>query len=213
MANNKSIEEQVEDLCKRQLKNIKYYTKTESINEEIECALKDAPSKSGGKGINYPDIKLFIETKDCKSIPVMIEVKGKKGDLIKTNILGEIDNKKKDGEYNYTNIQKYAINGAIHYANAIAQYTDSYKDVIAIGANGYYSGKDLITEFGVYYISAENYFIPKEIDKYTDLSFLLPNNINILLDKINSLYLTTEEIEQKTREYENEIEVRLKKLN
>lgn len=210
---SRSVEEQVEDLCKKQLKSIKYYTKTEFINDEIEKALKEAPSKAGGKGSNYPDIKLFIETKSCKSIPVMIEVKGKKGDLIKTSLLGEIDNKKKDGEYNYANIQKYAVNGAVHYANAITQYTDSYKDVIAIGVNGYYSGKDLITEIGVYYISAENYFIPKEIDKYTDLTFLLPQNIDELVNKINNLYLTPEEIEQKTREYENEIEVRLKKLN
>lgn len=71
-SSNRSIEEQVEDLCKKQLKNTKYFTKTETINEEIEKALKEAPSKSGGKGTNYPDIKLFIETKDCKSIPVIL---------------------------------------------------------------------------------------------------------------------------------------------
>lgn len=213
MASNRSIEEQVEDLCKKQLGKIKYYTKTESINEEIEHALKEAPSKSGGSGTNYPDIKLFIETKECKSIPVMVEVKGKKGDFIKLNSLGEIDNKKKGGDLNFTNIQKYAVNGAIHYANAIIQYTESYKEVIAIGVNGYYNGNDLVTEFGVYYISAENYFIPKEIDKYSDLSFLLPDNIDSLLEKIKSLNLSTEEIEQKTREFENEIEIRLKKLN
>ena len=124
MASNRSIEEQVEDLCKKQLGKIKYYTKTESINEEIEHALKEAPSKSGGSGTNYPDIKLFIETKECKSIPVMVEVKGKKGDFIKLNTLGEIDNKKKDGDFNFINIQKYAVNGAIHYANAIIQYTE-----------------------------------------------------------------------------------------
>ncbi len=52
MANNKSIEEQVEDIAKNWLKdlNIKYYTKTDSINTEIEEALKKAPSKAGGKG-------------------------------------------------------------------------------------------------------------------------------------------------------------------
>lgn len=62
----KSIEEQIEDLAKGWLskdKSIKYYTKTESINHEIEQALKQAPSKNGGKGTNFPDIKLFIETK------------------------------------------------------------------------------------------------------------------------------------------------------
>ena len=93
----KSIEEQIEDWGKKQLGKTKYYTKTESINPEIETALKTAPSKSGGSGANYPDIKLFIETKSLRKIPVMIEVKGKKGDLAKFNTEGEIDNTKKDG--------------------------------------------------------------------------------------------------------------------
>ena len=41
----KSIEEQVEDWCKNQLE--KYFTKTESINFEIDEALKKAPAKKG----------------------------------------------------------------------------------------------------------------------------------------------------------------------
>lgn len=43
----KSIEEQVEDWGKKQLKKTKYYTKTEIINPEIEKALKITPSKKG----------------------------------------------------------------------------------------------------------------------------------------------------------------------
>lgn len=76
---SKSIEEKVEDWCKKQLD--KYYTKTESINEEIEKALQLAPSKNGGDGNNYPDIKCFIESESLRKIPVMIEVKGTKGDF------------------------------------------------------------------------------------------------------------------------------------
>ena len=52
-----SIEEQVEDWCKKQFNGQKYYTKTESVNLEIENALAKAPSKQGGSGNNYPDIK------------------------------------------------------------------------------------------------------------------------------------------------------------
>ena len=80
MATINSIEEQIEDIAKDWLKSlkIKYYTKTESINSEIEDALKRAPSKSGGDGNNYPDIKLLVTTKTNRVIPVMIEVKGKK---------------------------------------------------------------------------------------------------------------------------------------
>lgn len=45
---SRSIEEQVEDFYKTQLKNngIRYFTKTETLNEEIDKALKKAPSKS-----------------------------------------------------------------------------------------------------------------------------------------------------------------------
>ena len=75
-----SVEERVEDIAKKQLSSIKYYTKTEFINDEIKSALEKAPSKSGGEGTNYPDIKVLIETKTLRKIPVMIEVKGKIGD-------------------------------------------------------------------------------------------------------------------------------------
>lgn len=114
--NVRSIEEQVEDWCKAQLRSIKYYTKTESINSEIEEALRKAPSKSGGEGANYPDIKCFLETSDMRRIPVMIEVKGRKGDLIKCDKNGDICNLNKDKEPHYGNIAKYAVNGAVHYA-------------------------------------------------------------------------------------------------
>ncbi len=211
--NKKSIEEQVEDWGKQQLSSVKYYTKTETINSEIENALKKAPSKSGGKGPNYPDIKLFIETKDLKRIPVMIEVKGLRGSLIKLNSQGEIENKKSDGTPNYINVNKYAVNGAIHYANAIIENTESYKEVIAIGLNGYYENKEMIREIGVYYVSSSNYCIPKQIYNYTDLSFLLPENIDDFLNKISELNLTDEEIEIKSKEIENDIEIKLKKLN
>jgi len=145
-----SIEERIEDIAKKQLKSVKYYTKTESINSEIDNALKVAPSKSGGSGSNYPDIKLFIETKDKRYIPVMIEVKGLKGSFVKLTVNGEIENKTKNNEPNFTNINKYAVNGAVHYANAVVEHTESYKEVIAIGLNGYYEGSDIITELGVY---------------------------------------------------------------
>ena len=56
--NIKSVEEMVEDLFKKQLDNygVRYYTKNEPINQAIDDALRSAPSKSGGKGANFPDI-------------------------------------------------------------------------------------------------------------------------------------------------------------
>lgn len=212
---NKSIEERIEDIAKSNLNNIKvkYYSKTDGINDEIDKALIKAPSKSGGKGKNYPDIKVLLQTKDMKHLPVMIEVKGRKGDLIKVNEEGLIDNYKKDKTPNYTNITKYAVNGAVHYAEAIIGNTETYKEVIAIGINGYEENKQYKTELGVYFLSQENFLVPKKIDDFTDLSFLSKDYEDTLMEKIKNLSLTDEELERKAKEFENEIEVKLKALN
>ena len=175
--------------------------------------MKNAPSKSGGDGENYPDIKLFIQTKMGRCIPVMIEVKGKKGALIKLNEIGEIENTKKDETPNYNNIQKFAVNGAIHYAEAIINLTESYKECIAIGLNGWEENNNIKTEFKVYYISDDNLSVAKVIDNYTDFGFLAENNIDELLEKIDSINLTDEEKEKQTANLENRIEVNLKNLN
>lgn len=211
---NHSIEEKVEDWCKRQLSAIRYYTKTEEINPEIGNALRKAPSKNGGDGRNYPDIQCFIDTPQIERIPVMIEVKGRKGDLIKSDDHGEILNTNTKGEPLYSNIAKYAVNGAIHYAKAILDYTESYDKIIAIGVNGYNLTDGTIKyEIGAYYMSKNNLFVPKKIAEYTDLSFLLPQNIEQLLDNIANLSLTEEEIEAKKLQLEDDIERKLKEIN
>ena len=56
--NTKSIEELVEDRAKRALESygVKMFSKNQSINSQIDNALKKSPSKRGGKGTNFPDI-------------------------------------------------------------------------------------------------------------------------------------------------------------
>lgn len=208
---SKSIEEKVEDWCKKQLD--KYYTKTESINEEIEKALQLAPSKNGGDGNNYPDIKCFIESESLRKIPVMIEVKGTKGDFGKFDKDGNVLNTDKNGDPNYNVISKYAVNGAVHYGNAILTYTNSFKEVVAIGVNGYEQGKNFITEIGAYYISEGNLFIPKKIANYSDLSFLKDENVEKFIKQIDELKLTDEEKEKQKLELEDDIEKKLKNIN
>ena len=209
-----SIEEQVEDWAKKQFKNLKYYTKTETINSEIDFALEKAPSKKGGTGKNYPDIKYLIETAENRRIPVMIEVKGTKGSFVKFESDGiTIANTSKNEEPNYTNISKYAINGAFHYAKAILDYTESFKECIFIGINGYNDNSKTIYELGVYYVSKENLFIPKEIAKYQDLSFLQRENLNEFIKNIDNLSLSEEELEKKKLELEDDIEKKLKNIN
>ena len=81
----RSIEERIEDWAKGYFAQCSYFTKNAPINPEIDEALKKAPSKTGGSGNNYPDIKYLLQTPQGKYIPVMIEVKGTKGALVKLN--------------------------------------------------------------------------------------------------------------------------------
>ena len=208
-----SIEEQVEDWVKQFFNdhNLPYLTKTESMDREIDEALKIEESKRGGSGGNYPDIKLFIEI-DSAKIPVMIECKGKKGYLCKLDENDEPANKKKDGTNNINNISKYAVNGAVHYATAIFKYADSYSRIIAIGVNGYNDGNSVTYEISPWLISKKNFGVPKIID-YSDLSFLTVANRSSLSEKLKDILLTDVERERKAREFENTIESNLKALN
>lgn len=209
----KSIEERIEDWCKKQFVGQTYYTKTDFINSEIESALEKAPSKQGGSGKNYPDIKCLLTVENCRRIPVMIEVKGIKGCLIKVNDKGEVDNTKKKSEPNYQNISKYAVNGAVHYANAILSFADSYKEVLAIGVNGYDEAGDTIHEVDVWYVSKDNLSVPKHVGSYEDMSFLLKDNAKTFIKKVDALVLTPEELEERKLALEDEIERKLKALN
>lgn len=210
----KSIEEKIEDIAKKQLDKfgVKYFTKTESVNTEIDEALKNAPSKNGGVGNNYPDIKCFVEYKGRK-LPIMIEVKGREEDLEKLNELGEVDNYDKKDLPIYANISKYAVNGAVHYATAIVNLTESYKEAIAIGFTGWQMGKETKTAMRVYYVSDDNYNVPKLVEDYIDFSFLTGTELDDFVEKIDALYLTEAEKEQLTQKLEIQIEANLKQLN
>lgn len=209
-----SVEPRVEEKAIGWLRkySIQYWLKTESMNSEIDNALKEALSKLGGSGGNVPDLKCFIDYHGRK-IPVMIEAKGYKSFLEKLNDMGEVDNYTKKGLPNHQNINKYAVNGAIHYATAIINGTESYKEVIAIGITGWGDPKKNETALKVYYVSDENYNVPKQVGEYEDLSFLSDSELPDFIEKIDSLYLTEEEREMLTQKLETQIETNLKKLN
>lgn len=213
MAKNcRSIEEYIEDWAKRQLES--YFTKTDNINPQIDNALKTAPSKRGGKGTNVPDIKMLIEVSPGRRIPVMIEIKGLKDALVKLDSNNRIENKTKDEKPNYGNIAKYAVNGAVHYSEAVLKYSD-YEESLAVGVNGYLeNGSETpVIEIGAYYLSKDNFFIPRKIADFSDLSFLKREFYPELVSKLDSINLTEKEIEEKARSVENQIELQLKQLN
>ena len=133
--------------------------------------------------------------------------------MIKLNDKGDIDNTNKKGEPNYQSIAKYAVNGAIHYANAILNFTDSYKKVVAIGVNGYDEAGKTIYEVDVWYVSKENLFVPKHVGHYEDISFLLDKNVPAFIEKLDTLFLTDEEVKEHKQKLEDEIDRKLKDLN
>ena len=216
----KSIEEKIDDLAKKELDSygLKYHLKTDNINYEIDNALNADLSKKGGRGGNYPDIKLLLSLPHNRNIPVMIEAKGMKGDLVKFDSNGNIDNdlsaadKKKELLVS-SNVGKFAVNGAVHYAKAILSNTQSYSEVIAIGLNGYEDIDSVKVELGVYYVSKENFGVPQLIANYTDLSFLARENHTVLQQQIDSLSLTAEQIALLEKNVEERIEDALTELN
>lgn len=210
-----SIEPKVADIVNGWLKEygLTYYLEQEKINDEIETALAKSPSKQGGNGKNRVDAKLLLQDSKLNYYPVMIEYKGYAGKLVKLDSNNLVDNEKKDGEPNYKNIADYAVNGAVHYANAILRYS-SYSDVIAIGVTGSedLSGK-VSLEIGVYYVSPKNLGVGQEIAKYTDLSFLKTENFDDFIQKIEQLSLSQSELDLLHKKREDQIEDALTKIN
>ena len=148
-----------------------------------------------------------------KNYPILIEYKGYEGKLEKLDINGQVENKTTKNEPNYTNISSFAVNGAVHYANAILHYTN-YTDIIAIGMTGY---KDEIGniqyEIGVYYVSKSNFGVGQKVGDYSDFSFLAEPNFDEFIEKVKSLQLSQEDIEKIKEQREREIDVVLSKLN
>lgn len=215
MAKMQSIEPNIADLVNGWLKSygLDYKLEQESLNAEIDKALDEYKSKSGGTGGNRPDAKLLLQDKALNYYPILIEYKGYKDKLIKLDGDNRVDNRTNKNEPNYKNINSYAVNGAVHYANAILHYT-SYTDVIAIGVTGYKkTNGEIEHSIGVYYVSKDNLGIGQEVGKYSDLSFLRKENFNNFIKKVNELSLSSEELEALKDKREKEINASLVKLN
>lgn len=212
---NQSIEPNIADLANGWLKSYRldYKLEQESLNSEIDQALDDYYSKRGGTGGNRPDVKLLLQDKNLVRYPVLIEYKGYKDKLIKLDSNGKIANKTPKNEPDFKMINSYAVNGAVHYANALLHYT-SYTDIIAIGMTGYKDevGK-IVYSIGVYYVSKSNFGIGQKVDDYTDFSFLKKDNFDKFIEKVKQLRLSQEELEKLKEQREQEINASLVKLN
>jgi N-6 DNA Methylase len=218
MANKKtiqSVEPNIADMANNWLKSytLDYKLEQEPLNNEIDKALNDYYSKNGGSGGNRPDCKLLLQDSSLNYFPVLIEYKGYKDKLVKLDEKGQIDNRTNNNEPNFKNINSYAVNGAVHYANALLHHT-SYTDIIAIGITGYKDESEKIQhQVGVYYVSKSNFGVGQIVDNYSDLSFLKPGNFDTFTKKLKTLNLSQQELDSLKEQREKEIEISLKNLN
>ncbi len=215
MAKIQSVEPNVADLANGWMRSYKldYKLEQESLNTEIDRALDEYFSKNGGVGGNRPDAKLLLRDKNMVNYPVLIKYKGYKNKLVALDSEGKVANKTAKNQPDFKHINSYAVNGAVHYANALLHYT-SYTDIIAIGMTGYKTeAGNLEHEIGVYYVSKSNFGIGQKIDNYTDFSFLKKSNFDKFIEKVKRLKLTPDEIEKLKEQREREINASLVKLN
>lgn len=209
-----SIEEKVEEYFKALLDGlgIRHFGKTEEINSSITKALKEAASKSGGSGMNYPDIQLLLQNRTRRGVPVMIEAKGLKGRLEKLTPDGDIE-LVSSGKNPRLAVQQFAVNGALHYGLAILD-EGTYSEVVIIGINGTTLEEGHVNdpEVKAYYVSKKNDRVPKEL---VDFSFVQVKQSNIdsffgILDKIS---LSETEKEKLKRDKEELLEQRIKEIH
>lgn len=210
----KSIEEKVEEHFKALLDDleIRHFGKTEEINSSITKALKEANSKSGGSGMNYPDIQLLLQNKTRRDIPVMIEAKGLKGKLEKLASDGTIE-LTSNGKNPNRAVQQYAVNGALHYGLAILD-EGTYNEVVIIGINGatLEDGRVKDPEVKAYYVSEKNGRVPKELPGFDFVQMKSPN-IDTFFAELDKLSLTEAEKEKLKRDKEELLEQNIKRIH
>ena len=210
-----SIEPNIADLANGWLRSygLDYKLEQEPLNDEIDKALMYYSSKSGGTGGNRPDAKLLLQDNNLDYYPILIEYKGKKDALVKLDIHGDVDNQTAKNEANFKHINTYAVNGAVHYANALLHHT-SYTDIIAIGMTGEKDEKGNIRhQIGVYYVSKSNKGLGQKVGNFTDFSFLAKENFNEFIIQVKNLTLSQEQLDRYKEKRERQIETSLTKLN
>lgn len=210
-----SIEPNIADLANGWLKSYKldYKLEQESLNSEIDKALDDYFSKNGGAGGNRPDAKLLLKDQLNNYYPVLIEYKGYKNSLEKLDADGRVDNRTTKNEPNFKNINGFAVNGAVHYANAVLHHT-SYTDIVAIGMTGYKDEAGNIQhQIGVYYVSKSNLGAGQKVGEFEDLSFLAPAHFEEFIVEVKALSLSQEELDKLKEQREKEIDTSLIRLN
>ncbi|MDR2974080.1 MAG: N-6 DNA methylase [Propionibacteriaceae bacterium] len=152
----------------------------------VDGALRQAPTKDGGNGVNAPD-HVIIVADGATRVPVLCEWKGAKGRLRdkKAVVLKDMD-----GGYRYgqKGIDKFASLGAAYYASKVVSYPGGHKLALAIAANGYRRASSDVEptyEVAVYAVSSDDSDKVVWVGDYSDMSFLAATNWASLLQEVN----------------------------
>ena len=192
--------------------NLRYELEGGALSGEVLNSLKNNPSKKGGDGGGIPDAT-FIFSHENETWFGFIECKSGKNNMAKFDKDGFIENRKKDGNANYSNISRFALNGASHYAKNAYRDTD-IKRYFVIGACGY-------EEYGEYKVDVEVYLITPEtggeaviFDSFSSsFAFLYPENIDETMLKARQAHLTEEQRAQLRETSEASVDNALTTLN
>lgn len=206
----KSVEGKVEEYFRELLKSngIRTYIKNEDMRYDIDRALKEANSKSGGDGGNYPDIKFILCNSYQVSLPVMVEAKGSRNRLEKIDKDGSIDMSVKS-------VQNYAVNGAMHYGMALLE-EESIPAVLVIGINGTEideSGNLVDPEYKAYFLSKRNHKIPRLVSLDENWAAFKTNNVDNFFDDLLKLNLSEKELEANRKKAENNLEEKVQAIH
>jgi hypothetical protein len=154
-----------------------------------------------------------LQDKNLNYYPILIEYKGHKDSLVKLDAKKQVENKTAKNDPNFKNINGFAVNGAVHYANALLHHTN-YADIIAIGMTGHKNERGNIKhQIGVYFVSKDNYGIGQKVGEFSDFSFLANPNFDAFIDQVKALKLSQEEKDKLKEQKEREIDTSLRKLN
>lgn len=154
--------------------------------------------RTGGVGKKQPDATLFI---DEGLYPVLIVCKDS---LVALNKHGHVENRTNRNTLHAKNINAYAVNGAVYYANIILHHT-AHNDVIAVGVC-----KGAIH---VYHVSKSNLGAGQKVGEYEDFSFLMPKYVDDFVQQVQDLRFSTKDLEIAKERREREIDQSLIELN
>lgn len=234
-----SVEEQVEYRYKQYLEGlgIRLFYKTDSMGDVVDTALETGASKSGGSGRNYPDIRFWADLGGGRAVPVMVEAKGVRGKLEKLDASGSVAresawtsdskpgarNPHKKGDMNWSVVEGYATNGAVHYARCVLENSgDAYDMALAIGVNGFLQDGELVCEHKTYLLSKGLGNIPQYLERLSGCGLkTLDGSLELfrhgceseLRVYVESAHLSKEEKENAKKKLEAELEASVKRIH